>query len=505
MNTIGKFSKSIILSVGLICILGVAAVVAQRQPTLLPPTAANAYELSSVFRRVSRAALPAIVTIESRRTQENQNRRQNDPLRGEIENNPQLREFLRQFGGFEGLQERQQQSPEERGRLGEGSGFIIDRAGYIMTNNHVVDGADEVIVTLHDGRQFKASKDAIATDERSDVAVIRIDNPPANLKALKFGDSDRMQIGDWVLAIGAPFGYELTVTQGIISAKGRGVQGLPKEFLQTDAAVNPGNSGGPLLNLAGEVIGINTAISTRSGGYDGISFAVPSKTARWASDQLVRNGTVKRAGLGVQIDDVTFELARDLKLETPHGVVVLGVYAGTPAGEAGIKPDDVIVAIDGQRIRGRNQLQATVEQLTFGDTYKLTVYRDGRRMTVPVRMTEIDFDEIARLDQKRQLTDEEQMRNGNSIGIAVQAINSRTARRLGLQPGVGVVVSEVQRGGAGHAAGILPGDVIRKIDSKEINSVADFRAAMRSISIADGVQVHIENANGSKLIQIQRN
>lgn len=500
MNTIGKFGKSIILSVGLISIIGVAGVVAQRQPTLAAPSAASAYELSSVFRKVSRDALPAIVTIESRRTQENQPRgNAADPLR-DFNGNPQLREFLRQF---EGLQ--QQQAPNERSRLGEGSGFVIDRAGYIMTNNHVVDGADEVTVTLHDGRQFKAAKDAIATDERSDVAVIRIENPPADLKPLRFGDSDRMQIGDWVLAIGAPFGYELTVTQGIISAKGRGVPGLPKEFLQTDAAVNPGNSGGPLLNLEGEVIGINTAISTRSGGYDGISFAVPSKTARWASEQLVRNGTVKRAGLGVHIEDVTFELARDLKLQTPHGVVVIRVYPGTPAGKAGLQNDDVIVAIDGKRIRGRNQLQATVEQLSFGKTYQLTIYRDGRRMTVPVEMTEIDFDRIAKLDQQQQQADGSQTRNIDEIGLVVRTIDAVTARRLDLKPGDGVLVTAIQRGSAGHAAGIRPGDVIRRIDSKAVNSLETYKAALRNVSIADGVQMLIENADGARLVTIQRN
>ncbi|MCL4111395.1 UNVERIFIED_CONTAM: hypothetical protein GTU68_032303 [Idotea baltica] len=374
-----------------------------------------------------------------------------------------------------------------------------------MTNNHVVAGADEVIVTLHDGRQFKATKDAIATDERSDVAVIRIEDPPANLKALKFGDSDRMQIGDWVLAIGAPFGYELTVTQGIISAKGRGVEGLPKEFLQTDAAVNPGNSGGPLLNLEGEVIGINTAISTRSGGYDGISFAVPSKTARWASDQLVRDGNVKRAGLGVQIDDVTYERARDLQLDSPHGVVVMGVFPGTPAGEANIQVDDVIVAIDGNRIRGRNQLQATVEQLTFGHEYQLTVYRDGRRMTIPVRMTEIDFEEIAKLERQKQQVDAERMPDSDQIGVAVRKIDAKTSRRLDLKPGVGVVVTAVKRGSAGHAAGLRPGYVIRRIDSMEVNSVEDYRNALRNASIADGVQLLIENEDGSRLVQIQRN
>lgn len=501
MKTISNFGASFILGAGLICIIGIAGAVAQRQPRLTAATAKDAYELSSVFRRVSRDALPGIVTIESRKNDDGGRLRN---LRGRmgrlpLENNPQLREFFRQLEGEE------QGAPDGQDRLGEGSGFIIDRAGYIMTNNHVVADADEVIVTLHDGRQYKATKDAIATDERSDVAVIRIENPPANLKALRFGDSDQMQIGDWVLAIGAPFGYELTVTQGIISAKGRGVPGLPKEFLQTDAAVNPGNSGGPLLNLAGEVIGINTAISTRSGGYDGISFAVPSKTARWASEQLVRNGTVKRAGLGVHIGDVTFEMAKELKLESPYGVVVKSVYPGTPAGKANIQVEDVIVAIDGNRIRGSNQLQATVEQLAFGETYKLTVYRDGKRMTVPVLMTEIDFDEIGKVELQRQQTDADKPLTADEIGVVIREMDAATTRRLGLEPRVGVVVTAVKRGSAGHAVGVRPGHVIRKIDSVEVNSVEDYQRAMKNVSFADGVLLLVENETGSQLLRIQRN
>jgi len=508
-----KFGGSLIPGIALICAAGAAVVVAQRPPALVPPTARDASALSSVFRDVARHALPAIVTIESRRnptpTVNRRNPNQNPFRNSPFQNDPRLREFFRQFEGFEEFDIPERPKPDSPGRLGEGSGFVINRNGYIMTNNHVVMDAEEVVVTLHDGRRFKAGKDAIATDERSDVAVIRIDNPPPDLTALRFGDSDQMQIGDWVLAIGAPFGYELTVTQGIISAKGRGVRGLPKEFLQTDAAINPGNSGGPLLNLRGEVIGINTAISSRSGGYEGIGFAVPSRTARWASDQLVRNGVVKRAGLGVEIDDLDYEHAQQMKLDRPHGVVVRKVFPGTPAAAAKLEVEDVIVAIDGDQIRNRNQLQAQVEQLEFGHTYKLTVYRDGTRRTVPVLMTEVDFDALARSEEanrdSRLPIEPNGEATGDAIGVMVRKTDAATARRLKLDPGTGVTVTSVQRGSLAHAVGIRPGYVIRKVGSTVVNSVDEYRAALKKESLAAGITLVIENESGSQLVRIQRN
>ena len=290
MNTLGIGRNRLLVWACGICLLGAAAVVAQRRPVSQAPVARNAQELSHVFRSVAGAATPSVVSIESRgkpiRVRSNFPFGDNDLFREFFRNDPRFREF-------------QNQTPAERelpAPVGRGSGFIIDESGVIVTNSHVVEGAEHVKVRLHDGREFIATD--IKQDPRSDIAILHIDAPRGLLKPVRFGNSDQMQVGDWVLAVGSPFGYDLSVTAGIISAKGRGPKINEREdYLQTDAAINPGNSGGPLLNLNGEVIGINTAISSRNGSYNGIGFAVPINMAQWVIQQLVAEGKVSRAYL----------------------------------------------------------------------------------------------------------------------------------------------------------------------------------------------------------------
>ncbi|MEO2035658.1 MAG: trypsin-like peptidase domain-containing protein, partial [Planctomycetaceae bacterium] len=314
--------------------------VAQTQSQNVPGLA-HALDLSNAFRHVSKQAMPAVVSIATtgRVVSETIDRR--NPFGNE-------ETFRRYFGGNPRFREFMEDGPVERQRRlpgGKGSGFIISADGVIMTNSHVVRNAEQVIVRLSDGREFTATD--IRADDHSDVAIVRIDvNEP--LPFLTLGDDAEMEIGDWVLAFGSPFGLHRTVTQGIISAKSRGLEQsqMTQEFLQTDAAINPGNSGGPLVNLSGEVIGINTAISTASGGYDGVGFAIPVKAAQWVADQLVKSGKVQRAFLGIRMQLIDAELAEHLNLSVPKGIVVTDVIADSPAEDGGFQVGDVLLAVD---------------------------------------------------------------------------------------------------------------------------------------------------------------
>ena len=300
--------------IGSACLVGAAVGVAQKDVSSDVPVAANATELSSIFRDVSKRAMPSIVSIETvSKTSQVADQQMlpfgdDSPFKDLFQNDPRFKDMLKQH------QNQPRRAPR---KMGTGSGFIINKSGLIMTNSHVVNGADVVKVTLNDGREFTASD--IKTDPRSDVAVIKIDAP--DLVAIPLGDSSKMEIGDWVLAIGNPFGIGMSVTNGIISAKSRGPGINDREdYLQTDAAINPGNSGGPLLNLRGEVIGINTAISSRSGGYDGVGFAIPVNMARWVSGQLIDHGMVKRSFLGVGIQPISNDLSKSFDIKVGGSV-----------------------------------------------------------------------------------------------------------------------------------------------------------------------------------------
>ena len=290
-----------------------------------------------------------------------------------------------------------------------------------MTNAHVVRGADEIIVSLADGTDYKATD--VKSDDFADVAVVRIkaDKP---LPTIPLGDDAKVEIGDWVLAIGSPFGLDSTVTQGIISAKSRGLKNLPsrQEFLQTDAAINPGNSGGPLVNMRGEVIGINTAIETRSGGYDGIGFAVPVSLARWVGEQLLTDGKVRRAYLGVTPEDLNTELVGALELGSRRGVVVAEVRRNSPADKAGLKVQDVIIRLNDREINSRQQLIATAERLKIGETYGLVVLRDGKEVKLDVTAAEFP-QEVAQADGNtvEQLGVQVQRVGGSAVNPAAHA------------------------------------------------------------------------------------
>ena len=313
-----------------------------------------ARSLSTAFREVSQKVLPAVVTIENRPAHTEQAQDEKDDDRSQGENPfgdmlpPEFRHFFKMPHGF----------PHHEVHMG--SGVIIDPSGVILTNNHVIDGGGKITVTLHDGREFEATE--VKGDREADLAIVRIKDGHS-LPSVKMGNSDDMQVGDWVLALGVPFKLEGTVTAGIISAKGRPVGRTRASFLQTDAAINPGNSGGPLVNLDGEVIGINTAISSDTGGYQGVGFAIPSNLAKWVSQQLIAQGTVRRAYLGVHIEPMSSELAKQFGVETQHGVVVDDVRPDTPAAAAGLKAGDVILEFGGKAVNSPLELQVAVERV----------------------------------------------------------------------------------------------------------------------------------------------
>jgi len=383
------------------------------------------------------------------------------------------------FNDFLRNMPRQQQ--QERHALG--TGFILSADGYVVTNNHVVEGADEVIVKMRDGTEHEAK--IIGTDPKLDVALIKF--KAKHLKAVHLGDSDKLRVGDWVVAIGNPFGLEQTVTAGIVSAKGRVIGSGPyDDFIQTDAAINPGNSGGPLFNSRGEVIGINTAIYSRSGGNNGIGFAIPIKLARSVIDELREKGHVTRAQLGVHITDVDKETMQALGLKNREGALVPQVVAGSAADRAGIKPGDVIVSIDGKAVHKAHDLPIRVARHAPGDKVKIGLIRDGKHKIISVKV--------------EAMTDEKTALNGTphrdsakvKLGMVVDNLSPDLAARLQTRVKKGIVVEQLQRGMPASRAGIQRGDVIYRINGKDVNNISAFSKLAKHFKHGEVLRVMLD-------------
>ena len=366
-----------------------------------------------------------------------------------------------------------------------GSGFVIDREGYIVTNNHVIEDADEIKVKLANGKAFDA--EVVGRDPKTDLALIKIDGSN-DLKPLPMGDSNSLRVGTWVLAIGSPFGLEQTVTAGIVSAKGRVIGAGPyDDFIQTDASINPGNSGGPLLNTKGEVVGINTAIMSRGGGNDGVGFAIPVNLAKGIIEQLKNKGRVTRAWLGVGIQDLTQELADYYHVKGQKGALVTQVYEGDPANRAGIKTGDIIVEVDGKKVSSSRDLSRTIANTPVGAQIPITILREGQEKTFHVELTErTDSDVPVKVTAK----------SSKGLGIQVTELKPETARRAGLPENEkGVLVTRVQPGGKGEMAGIQPGDVIKEINRKPVITPKDVKSQMEEVKSGDTVQILIRRAH----------
>jgi serine protease Do len=369
-----------------------------------------------------------------------------------------LEEFLRKFGGGEG--------PGNQPMQGLGSGFIVDANGIILTNAHVVEGADEVRVRLIDRREFKGK--VLGADKPTDIAVVKIE--ATGLQAVKLGNPRDLRVGEWVLAIGSPFGFENTVTAGIVSATSRSLpEGTYVPFLQTDAAVNPGNSGGPIFNLRGEVIGIASAIYSRTGGYQGISFAIPADLALQVKDQLIKTGKVERGRIGIAIQEVTAPLAKSFGLEKPMGGLVSTVEKGGPADKAGMKAGDVILGVNGKAIERSTEIPPLVAAIKPGAKANFEVWRDGKKQAVAIEVGELKQEQpVARAQPEGR----EKAADTGKLGLAVRPLNDKEKKMLG-ENVQGVVVEGAS--GPAMRAGIRPGDVVTAVNGKPVKSADELK------------------------------
>jgi serine protease Do len=363
-------------------------------------------------------------------------------------------------------------APERRARS-LGSGVIVSDKGIILTNNHVVSQSQDIRVTLSDGRELAA--EIVGTDPKSDLAVLRLKSPPKDLRPLVLGDSSTLRLGEIVLAIGDPFGVGQTVTMGIVSAVGRANMGIVdyEDFIQTDAAINPGNSGGALVNLKGQLVGINTAILSRSGGYQGIGFSIPTKMAQPIMESLVRFGRVVRGWLGVVIQPLGREMADAMKIPEAHGVLVSDVQAGSPAAKADVRRGDVILKIDGEQMDSVSRLRNRVATMGVKKKVTLSLLRAGRPLEVPVTLEELPGEGTAKLDASQ----------GALGGLTIEGLTLDAARRLGLPRGVaGVVVTRVDAGSAAEAAGLQVDDVILEVNRQPVGAPGEFARGYQAAS-----------------------
>lgn len=460
----------------------------------------QANSVSVAFRSAAERAMPSVVTIQRVSDARSVTLPGGRPetRSGELpEQFPDLDPLLKRF--FEGVPESGQRQMPSRPSQSTGSGVIIDRSGLILTNSHVVAGGGKIKVKLNDGREFEAQD--VKTDPGTDLAVVRI-KAGDDLPAAPLGNSDDLRVGDWVLALGQPFGLTDTVTAGIISAKGRGI-GITEyeEFLQTDAAINPGNSGGPLVNLKGQVIGINTAISSTSGGYQGIGFAVPVNVAKWVNQQLDKDGRVRRAYLGVGTQPVTQELASQLGMKTPSGTIVTEVRSGSPAEKAGVKVGDVIVGFAGAKIHDPRQLAAAVARASLEGNQSLVVLRDGKEMTLPVAVQEMPAN--FRTSRRDDPPANREGTGVKSLGVEVTPLTADKAEQLGLKFKEGLLITAVDDDSPAAKAGITTGMVIGRIGQKPVRTIEELESAMKDVSLARGVLILVRTEEGSRFIVVK--
>jgi serine protease Do len=460
----------------------------------------HANALSTAFRRAAEIATPSVVVVRSVvKPKQVKGRGRGPAARGNPFKGTPFEDMFPEGvpEGFEfGM-------PEGRmpGRSGVGSGVIVSDDGLVITNNHVVEGADEVVVELSDGREFEAAE--IKTDPESDLAVVKLQGA-RGLPVAKLGDSDQLSIGDWVIAIGNPFELETTVSAGIISGKGRELGSIRRaQFLQTDAAINPGNSGGPLVNLAGEVVGINTAIASNSGGYQGIGFAIPVNLAKWVTGQLIDKGTVERAFIGVQMGPLDRRMAAKLGVGDRKGVLVSDVVPDSPAAAAGVQPLDVITGFDGQPIDGPRALQEVVERSELGQPHSMTVLREGKPLTLRVNVKPLPGDlGAARPGVAPRAEDGEETFYSEPFGIEVR--DKGSVAEDAYADFDGVLIDRVDSDGLAAEAGLGPGMLVRKVGRTPVASIAEFAAAVEQESPEDGVVLQIRTPRGNSVVLLKK-
>ena len=445
------------------------------------PGAANAGIFAQPFVAVAKHAKAAVVNISSvKKTAQGAERP------GPFFDDP----FFRRFFGEEF--ERRMPAPRDRREQGLGSGVIVTQDGYIVTNNHVVEGADELTVSLPDKRTFKAK--VIGTDPKTDVAVLKID--ASNLPVLTWGDAGQLQVGEMVLAVGNPFGLSQTVTMGIISAVGRANMGIVdyEDFIQTDAAINPGNSGGALVNVRGELIGINTAIFTQSGGYMGIGFAIPSNMARSVMDSLIRHGKVVRGWIGVSIQEITQDLAKEFGAAGTKGALVADVLDDGPAAKAKLERGDIITGYDGKTVNDPGHLRSLVAETPPGTSVRLSIWRDKTTKDLTLVIGE----------QPKEVASTKSGGSGRGdhalAGMTVEEVKPDRSGRARIQ--TGVVVTEIEPDSPAERAGVRKGDIIREINRKPVKHVRDFERLTKELTAKSPVLLLIARGNATIFLSI---
>ncbi|MBM4103944.1 MAG: Do family serine endopeptidase [Planctomycetes bacterium] len=437
---------------------------------------------SKAFTAVAKKAVPAVVAVKVEKTVKSN-------MQDMFGNSPFDDEFFRRFFGPQFSPPSQ---PRSQKKEGQASGFIISPDGYILTNNHVVADVDKITVIFKDGRKLDAK--VIGTDDKSEVALIKVE--AKDLPVIELGDSDELEVGEWVIAVGNPFGLAETVTVGVVSALGRqtGItDGGYEDFIQTDAAINPGNSGGPLLNLDGKAVGINTAIITQSGGYMGVGLAIPINMAKAIKDQfLANNGKVERSYIGITMnrEGLTPELAESFGLDKNAGVLVTDVEPGSPADKAGLKQGDIIIKLNGKEIHANESFRNTVSLMTPGTKINLTIFRDGKEKEFTVEVGSLSKSKFAM----------EVSEAGKKLGVKVAPMDSDASRKFNVKGDKGVVIVEVDPDSPAGEAGIEPGMIILSVNSAEVNTIAEFNQAMEQSAKTKKVRLLIKSGRFSQYL-----
>jgi serine protease Do len=432
------------------------------------------------FSDLADTVSPAVVHIKVEKTVKGGGRASGPFGQNPFGGNEQFKEFFgRRFG--------EQRQPEFK-QPGQGSGFIIDKSGYIVTNNHVVGGADKIKVILKDQSQYDA--EVVGLDPVTDIALIKVD-PKKNLPTARLGNSADLRVGEWVAAIGSPFGLEYSVTAGIVSAKGRVIGSGPyDDFIQTDASINPGNSGGPLINMQGEVVGINTMIIARG---QGIGFAIPVDQAKGIIAQLKSEGEVTRGWLGVTIQDLKGDLAEYYGVEGKSGVMVADVVPGDPADKAGIKPKDVITKVNGEKVTSSRDLTNLAAMLEVGQTAEVTISRDGKQKTLEVKIGKRPLTMAAASQNHRKQKE-------GDYGFEVTELTPEIARRFNIKESSGVIVVGVAPNGKADAAGVKKGDLIIEVNRADVESVKDFKYLIDQHKNGDGISLLVKRLNAGLVV-----
>ncbi len=444
---------------------------------------------SKAFVNVVKKAKPAVVHIRVEKTTSGGQHRGQEY--DEIFKHPFFEQF---FGPSYRHQQPRQPQQRERKQRGQGSGFIISKDGYILTNNHVIEDADVIKVSLSDNREFDAR--LIGADPLSDVALLKID-APKNLPVVVLGDSDALEVGEWVIAIGNPFGLSQTVTVGVVSAKGRSSVGINQyeNFIQTDAAINPGNSGGPLINGRGEVVGINTALFSKTGGYMGIGFAIPVNMAKSIEDQLQKQGKVTRGWLGVAIQDVTKELAESFGLKQTGGILINEVQEDSPASKAGLKQGDVIVRLNDTVLENVSELRNKIALIIPNTKAILHIIRNGKEQQIKVIIGEQPSD-----FGQRGFSSSKDKNSLEDFGLSLQDLTKELAERLGYAENSGVVISDVQAGSPAAEGGLKPGYLIEEVNRNKVDNLQELHDVLKRSSQSKRILLRVRAADHSRYV-----